>query len=261
MRWVKVIIREVDMPTLVGNTTLDVELSVYHERIKGLKSMSINPTADRRRPSNIIGVFGQLLVTDLLTEHGWKIMTYELGRRTHPLHLGKPVEFLENTTGRRLGEELEKFLSSPCVGIPGMGLRADILMAKKDVFALGEIKSSQKDMKVFNLTLPQYIYYNRANELGVPIKLFLVNILDNVYIYISRYVGRLIDNGLFKIHIVQCGSKPSILRPISKKPWCKSNRNRQHDFSHALGSSGVSPNGVRIGWIGLQRKRWMSHHS
>jgi hypothetical protein len=214
MSFMIVIIKELDTPILVGNVTLDADLSDYYKRIK---SGSTRPEVDRRRPSNIIGRAGQLLVSDLLTKHGWKIMPYELGLGTSPLHIGNPVEFLENTLGRTLKKELKEFFLSPCIGIPGMTLRADILAAKKDVFVICEIKASRKETRVFNLTLPQYIYYNKACELGIPVKLILVNFSDNVYVHISGYVGRLIDNGLFKITLYTGGSKPLILRLVSKK--------------------------------------------
>jgi hypothetical protein len=213
MRVMRVIIKEVDMPLLVGNVTLDADPSDYY---KSIELGSIRPRA-RQRPPNIIGRAGQLLVNDLLTKYGWRIMPYKLGLGTSPLHIGNPVEFLENILGRKLKKELKEFFLSPCIGIPGMTLRADMLAAKKDVFVICEIKASRRETRIFNLTLPQYIYYNKACELGIPVKLILVNFLDNVYIRISGYAGIFIDNGLFKITLYTYGSKPLILRTVSKK--------------------------------------------
>jgi len=214
----KAIITEMDEPMLIGNITIDVDLSAYHGKVKASKSHSIQPIADRRRPSHIVGAIGHLLMIDLLIRHGWETLPYSLGRGTHPLHLGDPVKFLENTTGKLLSEEARKFLNSRRIGFLGMGLESDILVAKKDMFAMGEIKSSQKNIGVFKLTLPEYIYYNRAYEAGVLIKLILVKLLDDVHVSISKYIGELTNTGLFRVTLYTGGSKPYILKLVLKNP-------------------------------------------
>jgi len=204
----KVIVEELNEPTLIGNVTFQAPLLVYR-KIQALKSLSLNPIV-------ITGQIGHILVMELLIKHEWVVLPHRLGKGTHPSIKDDPVMFLEKKMGKTLNIKTRKFLSSKILGIPGLALECDMLVAKKDAFVMIEIKSSKKDIKSFAISFNQYIYYRKAVNLGIPVKLVLVEILDDIYISISSFFGELNDKSLLRVTVYKGGSKYEILKVIWK---------------------------------------------
>lgn len=218
-RQLKAVVSEMYDPMLIGNTSVEVDLATYSRSVKASKSHSLFPSADRRLPFHISGQIAHVLIRDLLVRYGWRVLSHDLGRGSSPLVLEDPVKFTEKTIGIRLNEKVRKLIRSPNIGIPGLSLRCDMLVARRGMFAMIEIKSSRTDTEVFRLTLPQYLYYNNAHSVGIPIKLILVKFLDCLHISITRYFGELTQKDLFKVTLYMGGSKLQVLRLTLNNPY------------------------------------------
>lgn len=190
-------IRESDDPQLLGNRFLRIRPSRYVKQAKVQRPHALVTGLDRRRGIALESEIAHLLVVDLLKNAGWKIAAHSLGRGTHPV-TRDPVEFIERTQERRLPVEIRAFLSRKIVGIPGLRLAADLLIADKRRYALLEIKSTVKNSPKFPFgNLGQLSYYLEAAELGIPVKLVHIKLLQEGWkLSLTSFPnGELVKNG------------------------------------------------------------------
>ena len=176
------IVRESDHPILIGDKNLSIDLTEYQRRVATVSSHSIKPVPDKRRKSHIVGQIGHLLMVDLLINTGWKILGHSLGRGTSPLVQEDPVDFIEREAELTVSEEQKNFLRRETCGLPGLRSVGDLLIAKKGIFVIVEVKSSMKDTNAFYLSINEYITYNEACKFRIPVKFALIKFLEKIYI-------------------------------------------------------------------------------
>lgn len=208
-------ISESDKPVLLGDKSLQITPSDYLDKAKSLDPGRKDLIRDRRRPFALRSQIAHLLVVDLLREAGWKVAPHRLGRGTSPFDLSDPVKFIESTQNQRLSDEIKSFLRGRHPGIPGAGLRCDLLVANEEDFVLLEIKSTTRDTYKFRFnSLGQLLFYLQADKLGIPVKLVCVRFLDSWRMVLARFPereflkGKLMSPG---VGVVQDGTLLSLL--------------------------------------------------
>lgn len=103
------VIKERGEPTLIGDKTLEIDKSVYYDKVFRLKPHASSRNNLRRTRSHIAGQFIHLLIDDLISRSGWLILPYSLGWGTQPLALEDPIAFIERNTGLKLSNEIKEY--------------------------------------------------------------------------------------------------------------------------------------------------------